>query len=61
MFSATVDHELRQALQTLADGLTGDGEHTGPVVGSTHRISGRPNEDALIDPLTLDKLELPRK
>src|SRR5713101_117205 len=63
VFPAAVGHELRQAAEALADGLLGDSEHARPVIGPTNRIflTGCPNEGALIDPLTLDKLELPRK
>jgi hypothetical protein len=45
------------------DGLLGDGEPAGPVVGPDERVdlAGREVKGPVVDPLRFDELELPRE
>src|SRR5215211_5789535 len=60
ILAAAGDDERRQALQAAPDWPLRDGERAGPVVRPGERVllGRRADEDAVVDPLGLDELEL---
>src|SRR4051812_48512226 len=60
VLAATGHDERRQLLQPAADGPVRDRQGSRPVVGADERIllTGRADEDAVVQPLRLDELEL---
>src|SRR5215211_976366 len=60
ILAASGDDERRQALQAAPDWPLRDGERAGPVVRPGERVllGRRADEDAVVDPLGLDELEL---
>ena len=57
---AAGNDEGRQVAQPAADRPFWDGERAGPIVRPDERVflGGRPDEDAVVQPLALDELEL---